>query len=155
VTLGYDAVANSTGQLTSISNSNSATTYTAFDALGRVTASREIPEITDRGLLMLWTLLLIICFLVAIAGAVNSAEAVQANWIGYLLAIVAGSAVGACCVWALTRIANKVAASTSGLSSTRVRERYLGVLYVSTVLWMALAAITGGWLATAFMRFVK
>ncbi len=41
VTLGYDAVANSTGQLTSISNSNSATTYTAFDALGRVTASSQ------------------------------------------------------------------------------------------------------------------
>ncbi len=41
VTLGYDAVANSTGQLTSISNSNSATTYAAFDALGRVTASSQ------------------------------------------------------------------------------------------------------------------
>jgi len=41
VTVGYDAVANSTGQLTSIANSNSATTYTAFDALGRVTASSQ------------------------------------------------------------------------------------------------------------------
>ncbi len=41
VTLGYDAVANSTGQLTSISNSNSATTFTAFDALGWVTASSQ------------------------------------------------------------------------------------------------------------------
>ena len=41
VTLGYDAVANSIGQLTSISNANSATTYTTFDALGRVTASSQ------------------------------------------------------------------------------------------------------------------
>ena len=104
---------------------------------------------------MLWTLLLSICFLVAIAGAINSAEAAQANWIGYVLAIIAGSAVGACCVWALTRIAGKVEATTSGLSSTRVRERYVGALYVSTVLWMALAALVGGWLATASIRLVK
>ena len=104
---------------------------------------------------MLWTLLLSICFLAAIAGAVNSAEAVQANWIGYILAIIAGSAVGTCCVWVLTRIANKVEATTSSLSSTRVRERYLGALYISTAFWMALAAITGEWLATAFMRLVK
>jgi hypothetical protein len=34
-------VANSTGQLTSIANSNSATTYTAFDGLRRVTASSQ------------------------------------------------------------------------------------------------------------------
>ena len=104
---------------------------------------------------MLWTLLLGICFLVAIAGAVNSAETVQASWIGYALAIIAGSAVGVCCVWALARVASKVQASASGVSSTRVRERYLGALYASTVLWMAFAAVTGGWLATVFIRLLN
>lgn len=104
---------------------------------------------------MLWTLLLSICFLIAIAGAVTSAEATQVGWVGYALAIVAGSSVGAGCVWAMSTLARVVEASTSALSSNRLRERYFGALYVSTVLWMALAAIAGSWLATTLMRVVR
>ncbi len=104
---------------------------------------------------MLWTLLLGICFLIAIAGALNSAEAAQASWKGYALAVLVGSAVGACCIWTLTRIASKVEATTSKLGSAPTRERWLGALYISTVLWMALAAIIGGWSSNALIHLVR
>jgi RHS repeat-associated protein len=41
VTYTYDAVTNGVGQLTSASNSNSTTSFTAFDNLGRVTTSTQ------------------------------------------------------------------------------------------------------------------
>ncbi len=41
VTLTYDGVTNGIGQLTSVSNSNSTTSLTAFDNLGRLTASTQ------------------------------------------------------------------------------------------------------------------
>ena len=42
VTFTYDSVTNGVGQLASVSNSNSTTNFTAFDNLGRVTASTQV-----------------------------------------------------------------------------------------------------------------
>lgn len=104
---------------------------------------------------MVWTMLLSICFLAAIAGGVNSAEASQANWIGYVGAVLIGSLVGGICVRTLTTVATKVETFAGRFSSEGVRERFLGALYASTVLWMFLGATLSDWLNSALTRLVR
>jgi len=68
-------------------------------------------------------------------------DAVEAGGLGgYAMAVFVGAIVGGCCVWGMWKLARRVGARIQHLKPQSLQKWCLGALYLSTFVWMALAA---------------
>lgn len=89
----------------------------------------------------LWDLLLGICFCVGVVSGLSAAKDLGGGLSGYGLAVVAGSAIGLCSVWMLSRLASVVAAHAS-TGPSRVRKELLAAtLYLFAICWIVFVGI--------------
>jgi hypothetical protein len=111
------------------------------------------PTVTNlrKRLIMLWTMLNVICFLVCIIGAAGAAREAKAGLIGYALALIIGLAIGGSSAWAMQSVGERVGAATQAHPAAR-RELCFKVLYVVAVLWIIIALFIADHLTSAAMR---
>ena len=113
-------------------------------------------EQRQTGVLTLWDLLTLICFVLPGAGASGVAKASHAGLLGYalvmLVALVIGVFCAACMRVALVRIGGRVA---QGHLSARTELRYSVVMLTAAFIWMVLALVTGIWLATKILTLIR
>ena len=102
---------------------------------------------------MLWTLLTLMSSVSYIFSAIMTAKNAQAGVGGYALAIIIGLLLGVCNAWALQRV-GAAAHDRSKRHSEKLREWWLGALYVASVAWVLVAAFLGAWLTSVAMRLI-
>lgn len=100
----------------------------------------------------LWDLLLAICFFTTVAVSYSAASQARVGLGGHALALVIGSAIGACAVWVLFQLAAIVAPRVAKLSSKSKQEWLLSILYLFAILWILLTASLASPATTALMR---
>lgn len=104
-------------------------------------------------LFMIWTLLISIVFFMPVIAALDSTKRAGVGFGGYVLPILVGSAVGACCAGGMWRLGDIVGTRASKLESESRRRWYFRVLYFLAIIWIFLAAILGKYAATTLLRF--
>jgi hypothetical protein len=102
----------------------------------------------------LWDLLLSIVFFIAPLGAVDSAKRAGVGYLGYVLAVVSGLVIGACCAFGMWKLGKVVWTRTSKLEPESGQRWYFGALYFSAILWIFLAAVLGKWITAGLLRLV-
>jgi hypothetical protein len=102
---------------------------------------------------MLWTLLTAISSGTFIISAVATAKGAKAGFGGYGLAIIIGLALAVSNAWALEQV-GAVAHDRSKRTSEKLREWWLGTLYVSVAAWALVAAFLGLSLTSVAMRLI-
>ncbi len=99
-------------------------------------------------------MLLAICFLIAVRGAVDAVGVKGLGLAGYALAVVTGSVVGGGCVWVQSRLARTVEAITSRADQGSAQRRWFTALYLCWAFWILVAAVLGKWLTSTVIRLV-
>jgi hypothetical protein len=102
---------------------------------------------------MIWTLLISIVFFMPVIAALDSTKRAGVDFGGYVLPILVGSVVGACCAGGMWRLGEIVGTRASKLESESRRRWYFRLLYFSVIFWIFLAAILGKCVALALLRF--
>jgi hypothetical protein len=112
---------------------------------------------TDNGdatnVVSLWHLLLLICFVAPIGGALASAKLAKVGFGGYALATTLGLGLGVCCAWIMKAVGAAVAARTERKSES-LQERYFRALYIAAMLWIMFTVFLGEWLSSVVLRLV-
>jgi hypothetical protein len=101
----------------------------------------------------LWLLLILICFVMPIAGALTSAELARVGFGGYALAIVIGLAVGTGCAWTMWTVGG-IAVARTKRHSVSLQEWCARAAYFAAVLWIVVAGLLGGWVSSLLLRLV-
>jgi heme A synthase len=98
-------------------------------------------------------LLIALCFVEPVAGAVASAAHAKVGAGGYALAITIGLALGVSCAWTMWT-AGRTAAAHIKLQPASRQKRYFRALYFAAMLWVVFALFLGAWASSALMRLV-
>ena len=102
----------------------------------------------------LWHLLLGICFCVGVVSALTVARELGGGYGNYVLALLAGSAIGSCAVWVLSRLATLVAASASR-NLSRAKEKLLArALYLFALFSAICVGILAEWVTSGLVRSI-
>jgi hypothetical protein len=104
----------------------------------------------------LWHLLILICFVMPIGGALASAGLAGVGFGGYVLTIVVGLVVGVCCSWAMW-FAHKIFVTKLQRHldlEHSVSEWYFRAFYFSKIVWIGFALWLGAWLSSLLLRLV-
>lgn len=102
----------------------------------------------------LWHLLLGICFCVGVASALTAARDLGGGYGNYALALLAGSCIGSCAVWVLSRLATLVAASVSR-DLSRAKEKLLARgLYLFALFSAICVGILAEWVTSGLVQTV-
>ncbi len=104
----------------------------------------------------LWDLLTLISFVVPAAGASAEAKLSHARLVGYIPAISAGLAIGACCAVcmriALLRVGGYLTGTTN--ASRRTESLIAAVMLIAALIWILSGDFAGGWLAGKILRLL-
>jgi hypothetical protein len=104
----------------------------------------------------LWQLLIGICFVTPIGGALGPAIVAKVSTGGYILAAVVGIAVGALFTWMMWQM-HKVAVEIllSRANGPEPLSDWYGLaVYISKILWIAVALLTAVWLTSLGLRLI-
>jgi hypothetical protein len=102
---------------------------------------------------MIWTLLISVVFFMPVIAVLDSTKRVGVDSGGYVLPILVGAVVGACCAGGMWKLGETVGTRASKLQSESRRKWYFRLLYFSAIFWIFLAAILGKYAAAAVLRF--
>lgn len=100
----------------------------------------------------LWNLMLALCAVLPLAGALSTVRDIQKGWVGYGLAIMIGTLVGVLCAWTMRAVGAYFATRFSAKSDTS--EWYFRTLYGAAAAWIILALFLGSWATAAFMHYI-
>ena len=104
----------------------------------------------------LWQLLILLCFVMPIGGALGPAKVAKVGFVGYMLAIMVGLAVGASSAWMMW-IMHKVVSRNLQQRPDEVQsvsEWYFRGFYLSKILWIVISSLLGAWLSSLLLRLV-
>jgi hypothetical protein len=90
--------------------------------------------------MMLWHLLVGICFAMPIMAAIDTARQTKANLVGYLLAIGIASVMGSGFAWIMWATA-RVVGTKIEQRSVSLKTWYFRGLYFAAVLWIVVAGV--------------
>ena len=105
-------------------------------------------------IMTLWDLLLAVCFVMPVSGAIAAAKLIRAGVVGYVLSVLIGLMLGLGCAW----IAHKTGASVHNRVKQRdnsVQNRYFRLLYLGAMLWIVFALFLGLWITSPILRALK
>src|SRR6185437_10263417 len=107
-------------------------------------------------MIALWQLLILICLVMPIGGALASARLANTGITGYAVAVTVGLIVGTCCSWTMWSVHKTVAANLRqrSIGGRSVSEWYFRAFYFSKILWIAFALFLGIWLSSWSLRLV-
>ena len=96
----------------------------------------------------LWHVLLLICFVMPLSGAVATAHELHLGWGWYLTGVIAGLALGTLCVGAMRLIGSKVVA----MLGAEPKNWGFQALYLAAGVWIFIALLLGGWTLQALFH---
>jgi hypothetical protein len=102
----------------------------------------------------LWHLLMAVCFVMPLAGALAGAKLSKAGFGGYALVVTVGLALGLCFAWTMWTVGKIVAAHTKG-KPVPAQEWYARALYFGAALWIPLGLFLGNWVSSAVLKLVQ
>ena len=100
----------------------------------------------------LWDLLIAVCFVMPIMGALASAKFSKTGFTGYVLSIAVGLVLGLILAWIMVAVGRAIATQIKRQPES-MRERYFRALYFTAMLWIIFGLFLGGWVS-AEMRLV-
>ena len=103
----------------------------------------------------LWYLLLAICFVIPIEGAIVAVKHAKTGFGGYLLAIAIGLVVASSSTWTMWATHKIVRPRPDWKLTASQQEWYFGAFYIAKILWVLFAGFVGFWLASALLRLVS
>ena len=99
----------------------------------------------------LWDLLMGLCFAMPIAGGYASAKFVRAGFLGYLVVVTMGLALGFGCAY-LMRQAGQIVGNPRQGDSVPPSEWQFRALYFAAMAWIVLSLFIGAWISSALLR---
>jgi len=101
----------------------------------------------------LWDLLIVMCIVMPIGGALAPAKHANLGFGGYALATTLGLVLGVCSAWMIEALAATVAACAERKSES-LQERYFRGLYFAAMLWIIFTRFLGERLPSVVLRLV-
>jgi hypothetical protein len=102
---------------------------------------------------MLWTQLILICFIQPIAAAIASAKHAKAGPGGFAAVIRLGLALGLFGAWAMWAGGEALGARIERQPES-LQERYFCALFFAAIVWIIITAELGAWLSSTMLRLV-
>ena len=102
----------------------------------------------------LWSLLVALCFVMPLSGALASAKLLRVGLRGYAFSVLVGLLLGIGCAWIMQRVGSLFYARLKhcGVFS---QERYFRLLYLGALVWIAFALFLGNWVTSPLLRVFK
>lgn len=101
----------------------------------------------------LWDLLIAVCFVVPIGGALGSARLAKTGFTGYALAAALGLLLGLLLARIMV-VLGKIVAAHIKRQPESAQEQYFRALYFTPMLWIVFGLFLGGWISSAALRFL-
>ncbi|SRR5216683_4130091 len=99
-------------------------------------------------------LIICLCFVMPLAGALDAAKAARAGSTGYALAVIVGLLLGSFCTWTTWTVGKAIVTSVLGrpdYSDSR-KDWVARGMFFSTLLWIVFAFILGEWASSTLIR---
>jgi uncharacterized protein YneF (UPF0154 family) len=102
----------------------------------------------------LWQLLILICFVIPIGGAMSAAKIANAPPAGFALAILVGLVVGMSCAWTMWLMHKLFVAKLEQHPDWQHSAWFARTFYASKLLWIVVALFLGHWLSSRVLRII-